>query len=83
MDLTRLVTLVTIDLSLENLKLQEELERYMNMDIADIGINTKIFKIKLQLEKLVMNELMVTKFQQILETSYPDNNKNLKPKENG
>jgi hypothetical protein len=81
MDTTRLVNLVLADLSVENLKLQEELEREFN---ENIHINTKVFNVKDTLKEMALNEIMMAKFQQLLKSNQKnDNNDNLNEKENG
>jgi len=78
MDTTRLINIILSDLSLENLKLQEKLERSIN---SNNEIEKKILDTKSILEALVLNELMITKFQSLV--SKPDNNEIKNEKQNG
>lgn len=78
MDTTRLINIILSDLSLENLKLQEKLERSIN---SNKEIEKKILDTKSILEALVLNELMITKFQSLV--SKPDNNEIKNEKQNG
>lgn len=78
MDTTRLINIILSDLSLENLKLHEKLERSIN---SNKEIEKKILDTKSILEALVLNELMITKFQSLV--SKPDNNEIKNEKQNG
>ena len=60
MDSQRIIDIIVSDLTLENLKIQENLEIFVN---SSDEINTKIFKIKEALKALAINELMFTKFK--------------------
>ncbi len=64
------------DLSLDNLKLQESLEKSIN---SNDDINKKISDVKNLLSKITTNELMINKFQELT----TPNNKNLNMNENG
>lgn len=69
MDTTRVINIILSDLSLENLKLQEMLERSIN---SNEKIKKKLLDVKSTLEALVLNELMISKFQTLV--SAPTNN---------
>lgn len=64
------------DLSLDNLKLQESLEKSIN---SSDDINKKVMDVKNLLGKIATNELMIKKFQEL---TTPNNN-NLNMNENG
>ncbi len=64
------------DLSLDNLKLQESLEKSIN---SNDDINIKITDVKNLLNKIVTNELIIKKFQEL---TTPNNN-NLNMNQNG
>lgn len=70
MNTERLVNIILSELSLDNLKEQETLEKTIN---SDLNINDKIKNVKEQLEKLVISEMMITKFQSLI--SDTNNNK--------
>lgn len=69
MDTTRVINIILSDLSLENLKLQETLERSIN---SNEKIEKKLLDVKSTLEALALNELMIAKFQTLV--SGPTNN---------
>lgn len=77
MDTTRVISIILSDLSLENLKLQEQLERSIN---SNDDINSKVNDVKSVLRALTLNEHMITKFQSLV--SKPNNNTQ-NPTENG
>jgi hypothetical protein len=66
MDASRLINIVLTDMSLENLKLQEDLELTIN---SPEEIDKKIKNIKTQLKNIALNELMISKFQSLMETN--------------
>lgn len=74
----RIIEIVLTDLSLDNLKLQEQLEKEIN---SGKDLNDKVLSIKNTLKSLVDNEIMITKFQQLV--SQTNNNNNLNQKEDG
>jgi len=77
METNRIISIIISDLSLENLKLQESLEKAINNgDDVDIKLN----KIKRYLAELATNEMMLTKFQSLIS---PQNNNNLNTNQNG
>jgi hypothetical protein len=76
MDTNRIITIIMSDLSLDNLKLQESLEKSIN---SNDDINKKISDVKNLLSKITTNELMINKFQELT----TPNNKNLNMNENG
>lgn len=77
MDSQRIITIILTDLSLENLKLQEHLEKAIN---SSDGIDTKVYKVKDALKSLAINELMISKFQTLMSKS---NNTQENENENG
>jgi hypothetical protein len=77
METNRIVSIIISDLSLENLKLQESLEKAINNN-DDVEI--KLNKVKKNLADLAMNEMMITKFQSLVS---PQNNNDLKMNQNG
>jgi hypothetical protein len=77
MEANRIVSIIISDLSLENLKLQESLEKAINNN-DDVEI--KLNKVKKNLADLAMNEMMITKFQSLVS---PQNNNDLKMNQNG
>lgn len=76
MDTNRIITIIMSDLSLDNLKLQESLEKSIN---SSDDINKKVMDVKNLLGKIATNELMIKKFQEL---TTPNNN-NLNMNENG
>jgi hypothetical protein len=64
MSTNRVVNIVLTELSVENLKLQEDLE--ISINSRDLETNDKVNKIKVLLEKLALNEMMISKFQTLL-----------------
>jgi hypothetical protein len=77
MEANRIVSIIISDLSLENLKLQESLEKAIN---SSDDVNTKLTKVKMYLAELATNEMMITKFQSLVS---PQNNNDLKMNQNG
>lgn len=77
METNRIVSIIISDLSLENLKLQESLEKAIN---SSDDVNTKLTKVKMYLAELATNEMMITKFQSLVS---PQNNNDLKTNQNG
>jgi hypothetical protein len=77
METNRIISIIISDLSLENLKLQESLEKAINNN-DDVEI--KLIKVKKHLADLAMNEMMITKFQSLVS---PQNNNDLKMNQNG
>jgi len=78
METNRIISIIISDMSLENLKLQDSLEKAINN--VDDDVNTKLYKVKQCLSDLVINEMMLTKFQSLVT---PPNNNNLNTNENG
>lgn len=76
METNRIIAIIMSELSLDNLKLQESLEKTIN-STEDIDI--KIMNVKSILAKLATNEQMITKFQ----TLVSPNNNNLNTNQNG
>jgi hypothetical protein len=74
MDTNRLVNIVLTNLSLENLKLQEELERIINSNTEET--QSKVYKITTILEKIVLNEMSLTKFQSMIQPKNNNENQN-------
>jgi hypothetical protein len=70
MEDSRIVKIIISDLSLEALKLEDELETTMN---SSIEINEKVVKIKELLGKITQNEAMIFKFTQLLSTASNNN----------
>jgi len=60
----RIITIILTDLSLENLKLHEELENLIN---SEKSLDDKIDMTNFLLQKIVINELKITKFNALLE----------------
>ena len=84
MDTKRLINLVTGELSLENVNIQERLESTINSTTLDV--DTKLMVIKQHINSLVLNELSAAKFQQLLGTvpsAVPENNNTLNTTQNG
>ena len=77
METNRTISIIISDLSLENLKLQESLEKAIN-NTDDVDI--KLGRIKRYLSELAINEMMLTKFQSLVS---PQNNNNLNTNQNG
>ena len=77
MDANRIVNIILTELSLENLKLQETLERAINNSDK---IETKVLEVKNALHRLVINEGMITKFQSMVQ---PQNNEVINQTKNG
>ena len=77
METNRIISIIISDLSLENLKLQESLEKAIN---SSDDVNTKLTKVKMYLAELATNEMMITKFQSLVS---PQNNNDLKMNQNG
>ena len=77
MEANRIVSIIISDLSLENLKLQESLEKAIN---SSDDVNIKLTKVKMYLAELATNEMMITKFQSLVS---PQNNNDLKMNQNG
>jgi hypothetical protein len=63
MDTSRIISIIISDLSLENLKVQETLERSIN---SNEHVDSKINDVKSALRALALNELMLTKFQGLI-----------------
>lgn len=78
MDTNRIISIILSDLSLENLKLQDTIEKSIN---SNENIDTKIFDVKSTLKNLVLNELMIGKFQSLISTI--NNNQTQNQNENG
>jgi hypothetical protein len=70
MEDSRIVKIIISDLSLEALKLEDELETTMN---SSIEINEKVVKIKELLGKITQNEAMIFKFTQLVSTASNNN----------
>lgn len=78
MDTSRVINIILSDLSLENLKLQETLERSIN---SNDHVEQKVNDVKSALRALAINELMIGKFQALV--SKPNNNQTQNQNENG
>jgi hypothetical protein len=78
METNRIISIIISDLSLENLKLQESLEKAINN--GDDDVDTRLAKTKRYLSELAINEMMLTKFQSLVS---PQNNNNLNTNQNG
>lgn len=78
MDTSRVISIILSDLSLENLKLQETLERSIN---SNEHVETKVNDVKSALRALALNEMMIGKFQALI--SKPNNNQTQNQTENG
>lgn len=78
MNTNRIISIILSDLSLENLKLQDTIEKSIN---SNENIDTKIFDVKSTLKNLVLNELMIGKFQSLISTI--NNNQTQNQNENG
>lgn len=76
METNRIIAIIMSELSLDNLKLQESLEKTIN---STEDIDMKIMNVKSILAKLATNEQMITKFQ----TLVSPNNNNLNTNQNG
>ena len=77
MESQRIISIILTDLSLENLKLQENLEKAIN---STDGIDSTVYKVKDALKSLAINHLMITKFQSLITKS---NNTQQNQNENG
>ncbi len=64
METNRIINIVLADLALNTLKHQEELEYIMNLHSEDI--DNKVAKIKGTLKQLIENDLMIQKFQSLI-----------------
>lgn len=64
MNTSRVINIVLCDLSNDNLKLQEDLEMFLNSHV--LNIDDKVTKIKSLLEKLALNEMMLGKLNGFL-----------------
>jgi hypothetical protein len=73
MDINRFINVVMSDLSLENLKLQDNLEVQIN---SQEQIETKVLRIKTLLEKIVINDLMISKFKSLVAPIIDNKNEN-------
>ena len=69
----RIVNIILTDLSLENLKVQEELERIIN---SKKDINNKVEMIKKGLEMIALNELKIAKLQSMVTPQINNEEKN-------
>ena len=78
MDTSRVINIILSDLSLENLKLQETIERSIN---SNDHVEQKVNDVKSALRALAINELMIGKFQALV--SKPNNNQTQNQNENG
>lgn len=76
METNRIITIIMSELSLDNLKLQESLEKTIN---STEDIEMKIMNVKSILAKLSTNEQMIKKFQELVSP----NNNNLNTNQNG
>jgi hypothetical protein len=57
------------DLSIENLKLQDKLERAIN---SEENIDDKVFTVKEILGDIAINELSIEKFKTMVQTQKPE-----------
>ena len=80
MDTSRIINIILSDLSLENLKLQETLERSIN---SNDYVEQKVNEIKSALKALAINELMIGKFQSLVSNPNNNNNQTQNQNENG
>lgn len=71
MEASRLINLVLSDLSLKNIILQDKLEKSINLNLE---ASEKLIEVENNLEKLAINELMMAKFQSMVNTT--NNNEN-------
>ena len=74
MNTERIINIILTDLSLENLKLQEDLEKVIN---DTDNTNSKLIRVKQALKELTINEIMINKFQNIVSPTNNNNNINL------
>ena len=70
MNSERVFNIILADLALEKMKLEEDLERTINIDM---DINIKVEKVKNFINKLSMTELSIAKFTGMLNVN--NNNK--------
>jgi len=77
METQRTIKLVLMELAVDNLKLEDQLERTIN---SDSEINNKTERIKTILAQIVAVEASITKFTSLIT---PKNNNDLTPQNNG
>ena len=65
MDINRILSIIQTEFSLDNLKLQEQLEKTINS--STLTIDEKMKTIKGILGQLVLNELSTNKFQSLVQ----------------
>lgn len=63
MDTNRIINMVLADLSLDSMKEQDNLEAAIN---STLPVETKLTNVKIALQRMVMDELMLTKFQSLV-----------------
>jgi hypothetical protein len=73
MDTARLIKIILMELTADNLKLEEELEKAIN---GDMEINTKTQTIKLLLSRIVATEASIAKFTSMMTNNNNNNNNN-------
>lgn len=78
MEMQRTLNIILSELSLKNLKLQDDLEREINSKAL---INYKVSQVESILRELSINELMIAKFQSLIQK--PNNNQTQNQNENG
>lgn len=77
MDTERIFKIVLGDISISNMKLEEEIERTIN---SDMEITLKTSQIKSFLSQMVMNDASIAKFSSLMMNN--KNNNDLKQNEN-
>ncbi len=70
MDTNRVLNIILTDMTLANLKAQEELERIIN---SDIELTNKLKHVSDLLETISLNELKIAKFQGMITTKNNEN----------
>jgi hypothetical protein len=78
METARLIKIILMELTTDNLKLEEELEKTIN---GDLEINTKTQQIKHLLSRIVATEASIAKFTSMMTNN--NNNNQLNPENNG
>ena len=69
MEVPQIFNTVLMDLANDRLQLEQELERCVNLDIS---VPDKVNKIKVALENIAMNDLMVSKWQHYMPITNDD-----------
>ena len=78
MNIERLTKILLMDLTSDNLKLEDELEKTIN---SDLEINHKISEIKRLLTKINETEANISKYRNMI--NFDKNNDNKKEEQNG